>query len=109
MPTSQARICRICFGVLLALGVGLLVMGLLIVPVLPHFQLDVVLTPAELADTHKREATLRMLRIAIGNQWLFWTGAGLVAICASSIGLWTMRSESMKTRKTRRNLDSTSW
>jgi hypothetical protein len=98
MPTSQVRICRICFGVLLALGVGLLVMGLIIVPVLPHFQLDVVLTPAELADTQKREATLRMLRMATGNQWLFWTGAGLVASCASSIGLRAMRIETIKTR-----------
>ncbi len=93
MRASPKVICQICLSVLLTLRVGLLFFGSLIVPILPHFQLDAVLTPEELADTRTRDAVLALLRKANGNQWLFWTGAGAVATCASLVGLWTIRSE----------------
>src|SRR5262245_50928691 len=44
MRSSPKLICQICVGVLFVLGVGLLAQGLIIDPMLPDFQLDVVLT-----------------------------------------------------------------
>jgi hypothetical protein len=90
MRSAPQGICRICFGVLLALGLGLLAAGLAVVPILPHFQLDAVLTREELTDAPKRAAMLALLKNANGNLWLFWAGAGLVAICASALGLWAL-------------------
>jgi len=85
--TSQERICRICFGILLAVGTGFVFVGLLVVPILPLFQLDAVLSPSELADPVKRDATRALLEKAAGNQWLFWVAGGLVVTCTSAIGL----------------------
>jgi amino acid transporter len=85
---SREHICQICFGVLLLVGVGFLFVGLAVVPLLPHFQLDAVLSPGELANPDKRDATLSLLKKAAGNQWLFWAAGGLVVTCTSAIGLW---------------------
>jgi hypothetical protein len=72
MREPRERVCRTCFGVLLAVGIGFLFVGLVVVPVLHYFQLDAVLTRRELADRQKHHATLVMLKRAAGNQWLFW-------------------------------------
>jgi hypothetical protein len=87
MRNPRERVCRICFGVLLAVGIGFLFVGLVVVPLLPHLQLDAVLTPWELADRQKRDATLVMLKRAAGNQWLFWAAGGLVVTVTSVVGL----------------------
>jgi hypothetical protein len=87
MRTSRERTCRTCFGILLAIGVLFLFVGLLVVPVLPYFQLDAVLSPGELADPAKRAASLALLQKASGNQWLLWTAGGLAVTVASAVGL----------------------
>ncbi len=87
MTTSRERTCRACLGVLLATGVFFLVVGLLVVPVLPHIQLDAVLSPGELADPAKRAATITLLQKASGNQWLLWTAGGLAVTVVSAVGL----------------------
>jgi hypothetical protein len=88
MRDRREQICLICFGVLLAVGIGFLLMGLFVVPLMPHFQLDVVLSPSELADPQRRSQTLALFKAASGNQWLFWSLGGLVIILASGSGLW---------------------
>jgi hypothetical protein len=87
MATPPERLCALCFVLLLALGAFCLVIGVVLVPVLPHFQLDAVLTPREMADARTREATLALLRRASGNMWLFWAAVGLVGITVSAVGL----------------------
>jgi hypothetical protein len=91
MGCRASRRVDLCFAVLLAVGVGLMLVGLVVVPLSPHFQLDAVLTPAELADEVKREATLGVLKRASGNQWLLWTGAGGVVVFFSAVGLRAAR------------------
>jgi len=88
MRDSRERVCRTCFGVLLVVGVGFLFLGLIVVPLRPDFQLEVVLSPDELVDPHRRAEMLALLRRAAGNQWLFWTASGVVVIVTSGIGLW---------------------
>ena len=87
MSNQRGCVCRICFGLLLAAGIGFLLVGLVVVPVLPYFQLDAVLTRTELADRQKSDATLVLLKKAAGNQWLFWSAAGLVVTVTSAVGL----------------------
>lgn len=89
MQISPRRIFIWCFGITLFLGIAWVAFGLLIVPILPWVQLDRVLTPDELADPQKKEATLALLKHARGNVWLFWTGAGVCLIVVSAIGLFT--------------------
>jgi hypothetical protein len=85
---------RFCFKVLLVVGLLLLLFGLLVVPVSPYFQLDAVLTKAELADHENRQATLELLNRASGNQWLLWSVAGTLVSSLSAIGLWNCRQTS---------------
>lgn len=92
MSDSREKTRRTCFGVLLAVGVGFLFLGLTVVPRLPYFQLDTVLSPSELADPHRRAETLALLQRASGNEWLLWVAGGLVVVVASGIGLRTSRS-----------------
>ena len=42
MKYPREGICRICFGVLLAVGVGFVFHGLIVVPASPYFQLDIL-------------------------------------------------------------------
>lgn len=58
------------------LGLLFIGFGLIVLPILPAAQLDVVLTPAQLRDDALREQTLAMLQKAGGNQWLLWVTAG---------------------------------
>ena len=78
---------RFCFKALFVVGMGYLLIGMFLVPYLPYFQLDAVLTKAELADQGKRQATLELLKRASGNQWLFWSVAGALVSSLSAIGL----------------------
>ncbi len=94
MERRRSGLSTICFAVLLVVGVGFLFIGLVVIPVLPYFQLDAVLTPAELADESKKEVTLAMLKRAAGNAWVLWSGAGLVVGTVSALGLWAARGAS---------------
>jgi len=91
MQCRSARAPKLCFAAMLAVGVGFVAIGLVVIPVLPYFQLDRVLSPAELADESKSAATLALLEKAAGNAWLLWSLGGLVVMVLSSVGLWAMR------------------
>jgi hypothetical protein len=86
MPSS-ARTCLICFILHLALGLGFIVWGAAVAPSLPHFQLDVVLTPKELEDRIKREETLAMLNKAHTGDGRDWIAGGLLTAVIGVIGL----------------------
>ena len=88
--TSQLR--TICLFALLFIGVNISLTGLFVFPSLPYFQLDVVLSPEELADDATREATLALLKHpSNGNQWALWTVAGLLVVAFSALGLYAER------------------
>lgn len=87
MRIPPQRVCLLGFATTLALGIGWIVIGLLVIPALPWFQLDRVLTREELADPRKREATLELLQCAAGNMWLFWSVAGVLLVIVSAAGL----------------------
>jgi hypothetical protein len=87
MISSRGAIDRICFGVLMGVGVAFVALGLTVIPLMPYFQLDAVLLPADRNDPNCRAETLAVLNRAAGNQWLFWTGGGLLVIVKSGIGL----------------------
>jgi hypothetical protein len=84
------KIPTICLAAQLIVGLLLLVVGIFVMPYMPYFQLDRVLTPTELADDNKRTATLEMLRKASGNQWLLWTIAGTTTVVLSVLGLLSL-------------------
>ncbi len=71
----------------LVLGLLLIIYGLLIVPVIPHVQLDAVLTPEEFADDSRRESVLNLLRRANKNAWVDWVAIGLLILFLSVLGL----------------------
>src|SRR5262245_38204303 len=74
-------------------GLWQVLVAVAIVPVLPLFQLDAVLTPDELHDAAIKEKTYDLLRRASGNQWLFWLVPGLIVSTASATGLWIVTKE----------------
>jgi len=78
---------RLCFIAVIFLGLVFIFFGVVIIPILPHFQLDVVLTQEELADEARLTSTLAMLKKASGNQWLFWVVGGVVQIVIGGVGL----------------------
>lgn len=84
-------ICRLSLAACAAVGVCFMLVAVLLVPVLPHFQLDAVLTPQQLADVETRDATLALLKRASGNTWLFWFVAGLVVTGCAVVGLVASR------------------
>jgi hypothetical protein len=84
---AARRSIRRCFLATLTAGAALLGLGLLVVPVLPHFQLDVALTPEQLRDKAVVEQTTELLERASGNQWAIWSLAGLLVIAVSLRGL----------------------
>jgi hypothetical protein len=81
------RIPTICLAAQLIVGLLMLVVGFLVMPYMPYFQLDRVLTPTALADDNKRTATLELLMKAGGNQRLLWTIAGSTTVVLSVLGL----------------------
>jgi hypothetical protein len=82
------KIPTICLAAQLIVDLLLLVVGIFVMPYMPYFQLDRVLTPTELADDNKRTATLELLIKVGGNQWLLWTIAGTTTVALSVLGLW---------------------
>ena len=70
--------------------------GVVFFPVLPHFQLDVVLTQDQLKDDALRESTLETLDKASGNQSLFWIVGGIAQIVIGAIGLKTTPTRERK-------------
>jgi hypothetical protein len=93
MPTSERLfLCKVCFSALILVGVGFLAMGLLVRPNRPHFQLDAVLTPEELANDEERQATPTLLKkLARGNNnWIFWTVSGALVTAVSTFGQWML-------------------
>ena len=81
---------RLCFIGTILLGLGFLLVGLVIIPVIPHFQLDVVLTQDELTDDALRNSTLAMLKKASGNQWVVWTIGGVGQLVLGIAGLMSI-------------------
>jgi hypothetical protein len=86
---SPERVCLVCFTILFLTGGLFLLIGLIVVPARPHFQLDVVLTQEELADKTTRDATLSLLKRLneSSNEWRLWTLGGLLVTLTSAIGL----------------------
>ena len=85
---SASSTCTVCFGAVIVVGVGFVCSGLFVILTLPHFQLDVVLSPSELADPQIRDATLALLKKAYkGNEWLMWTTAGAILSVIGCVGL----------------------
>lgn len=66
----------------------------MLIPVLPYFQLDAVLTEDQLKDDTMRESTLAMLKKASGNQWVIWTLGGAAQLAIGVIGLMASRVRS---------------
>lgn len=89
---NRSALTRLCFTALLVVGIGLLLVGMFVVPYLPYVQLDVVLNKVELADDEKKLATLALLKRANGNAWLSWSVAGLLVAGLSAIGLCSSRT-----------------
>jgi hypothetical protein len=91
MVDDRVAIARRCFAILLAVGIGLLLLGLAVEPITPAITLDRVLTSKELTDPAKRESTMALLKRAQGNRWLLWSLAGLLVVAPSGVGLWATR------------------
>ena len=87
------RTCRISLAVCFAMGALLMIIAVLLVPALPHFQLDRVLTFEELVDPATREATLTLLKKAQGNSYLALFLAGAIVAVAAGVGLFALRSD----------------
>ena len=85
---------RVMLWILLGLGLMCYGFALLTEPTTyAHFQLDRVLTPAELQDPAKRQQTLAFLERANGNVWVLWALVGTINIAASVWGLFCLRNE----------------
>jgi hypothetical protein len=85
------NVCRFSLAACAAIGVCFMLVGVVLVPTLPHLQLDVVLTPQQLAEVETRESTLALLKRASGKMWFFWSAAGLVVTLCAGIGLAASR------------------
>lgn len=81
-----------CFVILLATGCLCLLLAFVTYPShLANFQLDAVLTPAELQDAALKERAREILTKANGNAWLLWLGIGSVITVVSMLGLQKSR------------------
>ena len=78
---------RKLFLVQLAGGLLILAWGLLVVPILPYVQLDVVLTPEQLRDQALKQQTLTMLQQIERHDMIWAAAAGLFVVVTSAIGL----------------------
>ena len=88
---SPRGVLTACLAAVIGLGTALLLMGLLIEPLLPLHQVDVVLTPQQLADDRVRRETQEMLAKARGNIPFAWLAAGLIAVVSGATGLIALR------------------
>lgn len=89
MPPLAA--CRISLVACLLIGVAIILFAIVLVPTMPHFRLDGVLTPHELADPPTREATLALLKKTNRNEWVLWFLAGLAVTVTAGVGLFASR------------------
>lgn len=87
MSLSPQQVCNWCFAITLFFGMAWVAIGVMVVPLRHHIQLDVVLTPEELADARIKEKTLEMLKRTGGNEWVIWTVAGAGLMAVSGVGL----------------------
>jgi hypothetical protein len=75
---------------------GCVVVGSSLDSIQPHFKLDVVLTPEELADKSTRDRTLEILDRGQRKDWPFWCLAGLAIIVVAAIGLYSQMKPRQK-------------
>lgn len=90
------KVATTCFAAILAAGIGMMVYGVVVVPIIPYAQVDVILTPEELADPAKVAATLAMLKKAVANLSLLVTLAGLVITLLSGLGVSVLRQKAIR-------------
>ena len=79
-------IVRRIYLVQLIAGFGMLAMGLIGVPAVTYSMLDVVLSPAELLDDAKLDATLSLLQRPNALYMATWIAAGVFLIGTSIAG-----------------------
>ena len=85
MNTSNIRA---CFALSLLIGLWCFLCGLTVDTMMPHFMLDAVLTPDELADEQTRNRTLAILKKANESSTApYWFGTGVMILIISAIGL----------------------
>ena len=85
--TRKLNTVRICFVAVIVAGLASMVVGLAVMPFRYLFQLDAVLTPAELRDPQVCESTAALLKNAAGNEWLLWTLFGIIQMVIGTVGL----------------------
>jgi hypothetical protein len=85
IPRSQLIMRRI-FLLQLFAGLWMFAIGLFIVPLLPHIQMDAVLSPAELQDDAKFEYTLSLLQREVPFYMAAWMLMGAFVIGTSLVG-----------------------
>jgi hypothetical protein len=86
MTQNRQRRIRRCFIVTGGLGLFLVLFGIFVMPTIPYFQLDAVLTPDQLRDEKLMDETLMMLQKVLGNQPQFCMLFGLAIVAASAVG-----------------------
>lgn len=93
MSNANVRMTRLryCLVTLLIVGAALICFGLFALPARPYFQLDALLTNAELNDDDTRQATLALLKQSNNSDAILWSLAGVVVSALSAYGLWTYR------------------
>jgi hypothetical protein len=85
-PYRRVSILRRIFFLQLVAGIGMVFLGLFIVPSLPYLLLDVVLNPTELQDDTKLNDTLSLLQRHVPLDMISWIAAGVFLIGTSFAG-----------------------
>jgi hypothetical protein len=91
--SNRKTVAKICLIGTLLTGLLCLACGATLDTMIPHFLLDVVLTPEELADGAVRDRTLSMLKQVKSGQAGYWFLTGSALLILSAVGLWSLRSE----------------
>lgn len=74
------------FCLLMATGILVVVIGAILIPNMPHFQLDAVLDHSELQNETTKANTLRILERATGNSSILTTALGTFIFVLSLLG-----------------------
>jgi hypothetical protein len=77
---------RFLFALQILFGLLMMLQGA-IVAVRPHALLDQVLTEAKMQDDQRRDATLAILKKAVGSDPVVWLGGGTAVSIMGVIGL----------------------
>ena len=79
---SPYQTIRLCFTLVMLVGIGCLVVGPALDSLYPYQKLEVVLSPEELADRQVHDQTLAILKKGSRQDWPFWVllGASLIGI-----------------------------